>query len=80
MDVKSARPLCPAAHVTNARTDCANREGELIGKNVLSSDCSLARLHEAGIASNGASDDPRELVSDPAHLDADSESLNQPVI
>ena len=67
-DVKSARPLCPGLHT------CYNawyrllrtREGELIGQSHAQFGLqSATRLHEAGIASNGASDRRREYVPGP---------------
>ena len=67
-DVKSAWPLCPGLHTCyNARhRGLPTREGELIlEKRAQFGLESATRLHEAGIASNGASDRCREYVLGP---------------
>ena len=67
-EVKSAWPLCPGLHTCyNARYRALQtREGELIAqKRAQSGLQSATRLHEAGIASNGASERRREYVPGP---------------
>ena len=67
-EVKSAWPLCPGPHTCyNARHKASRtREGELIAKKRAQFGLqSATRLHEAGIASNGASDRRREYVPGP---------------
>ena len=67
-EVKSAWPLCPGPHTCyNARYKASRaREGELIAKKRAQFGLqSATRLHEAGIASNGASERRREYVPGP---------------
>ena len=67
-EVKSAWPLCPGLHTCyNARYRALQtREGELIAqKRAQFGLQSATRLHEAGIASNGASERRREYVPGP---------------
>ncbi len=67
-EVKSAWPLCPGPHTCyNARHKALQtREGELIAKKRAQFGLqSATRLHEAGIASNGASERRREYVPGP---------------
>jgi hypothetical protein len=67
-EVKSAWPLCPGLHTCyNARYRALQtREGELIAKKRAQFGLqSATRLHEAGIASNGASERRREYVPGP---------------
>ena len=67
-DVKSSWPLCPGPHTCyNARHKASRtREGELIAKKRAQFGLqSATRLHEAGIASNGASERRREYVPGP---------------
>ena len=67
-DVKSSWPLCPGLHTCyNGRYKASpTREGELIAKNRSQFGLQAAtRLHEAGIASNGASAWRREYVPGP---------------
>ncbi len=67
-DVKSSWPLCPGLHTCyNGRYKALRtREGEPIAKNRSQFGLQAAtRLHEAGIASNGASERRREYVPGP---------------
>ena len=67
-EVKSAWPLCPGRHTCyNARYKASRtREGEQIAKKRAQFGLqSATRLHEAGIASNGASERRREYVPGP---------------
>ncbi len=67
-DVKSSWPLCPGPHTCyNGRYNASpTRKGELIAKNRSQFGLQAAtRLHEAGIASNGASARRREYVPGP---------------
>ena len=67
-DVKSSWPLCPGLHTCyNGRYNATpTREGEQIAKNRSQFGLQAAtRLHEAGIASNGASAWRREYVPGP---------------
>ena len=67
-DVKSSWPLCPGLHTCyNGRyKGLPSREVELIPKNRPQFGLQAAiRLHEAGIASNGASERRREYVPGP---------------
>ena len=67
-EVKSAWRLCPGLHTCyNARHKALQtREGELIAKKRAQFGLqSATRLHEAGIASNGASERRREYVPGP---------------
>src|ERR1700740_3052016 len=69
-EVKSAWPLCPGLHTCyNARHKALQtREGELIAKKRAQFGLqSATRLHEAGIASNGASERRREYVPGLVH-------------
>ncbi len=66
-DVKSSWPLRAGLHTCYNGGDngLRSREGELISKSRLSSDCSPTRLHEVGIASNRGSARHGESVPGP---------------
>ncbi len=81
-DVKSAWPLCPGRHTCyNAcYKGTPNREVEQIPKKQAQFGLQAAiRLHEAGIASNGASARRREYVPGPCtHRPSSAESGGHP--
>ena len=81
-DVKSAWPLCPGRHTCyNAcHNGTLSREVEQIPKKQAQFGLQAAiRLHEAGIASNGASSRRREYVPGPCtHRPSSAESGERP--